>query len=158
MSMPEFPNSNRDTTQEQALTMILSSIASEEEALSRIINAQSDKLQYILNQASCCKDSYNIKDILAVNKSVTNLLEMVMQNQMILKSKMEAVLEHLPPPLPSSPDSPCTTIIPCPLPPLQRIPICNCKCKPACRSNIFIPIHLTKIISLCFIGRFKPFL
>lgn len=106
MSMPEFPKLDSDFTQEQALTMILSSIASEELALSHIIEAEGEKIQYILNQCNC-HDSDRLKDILAVNKSVTNLLEMVLQNQMILKNKMEKVLEFIPkPPHPICPIEP----------------------------------------------------
>ena len=170
MSMPEFPKPNRDFTQEQALTMILSSIASEEEALSHIIKAEGDKLQYILNQANCCQDSYNIKDILAINKSITSLLEMVMQNQMILKSKMEAVLDHLPPsrcPIepPCSPEPPCPPMTPCCIPPCRRFheisrclsPVYNCKCTHTCEQNNCTPHYFIKVIFLCFIGRFRPY-
>ncbi len=42
MSMPELPQAP-DFTQEQALNMILSSIALEEVALSHIINAEGEK-------------------------------------------------------------------------------------------------------------------
>ena len=170
MSMPEFPKPNQDCTQEQALTMILSSIASEEEALSHIIKAEGDKLQYILNQANCCQDSYNIKDILAINKSITSLLEMVMQNQMILKSKMEAVLDHLPPSRcptepPCSPQPPCSPMTPCSILPCRRLhginrcvfPVNNCKNAYTCEHNNCAPLYFIKVISLCFIGKFRPF-
>lgn len=110
MSMPEFPKPTPDFTQEQALTMILSSIALEEVALSHIINAEGEKIQYVLNQTNCDGCSADLKDILAVNKSVTSLLEMVLQNQMVLRNKMERVLEYLPkPPSPPGPPMP-----PCP--------------------------------------------
>lgn len=58
MSMPELPKPNPDMTQEQALTMILSSIALEEVALSHIINAEGEKIQYILSRTNC--DAYPI--------------------------------------------------------------------------------------------------
>lgn len=117
MSMPELPQPNPDMTQEQALTMILSSIALEEAALSHIINAEGEKIQHMLKQIHCdqCSDFQNI---LAVNQSVTRLLEMVLQNQMILKNKMEKVLEHLPKP-PTPPAPPCPPMPPrLPYPPL----------------------------------------
>ncbi len=107
MSMPEFPKLDPDLTQEQALTMILSSIALEEVAFSHIINAEGEKIQYALGQTSCGRCPADIDDVLAVNKSVAGLLEMVMQNQLILKNKMEKVLEHLPrPPRPPEPPWP----------------------------------------------------
>ena len=48
MSMPSFPPNGADMTQEEALTMIIASIAMEELALSHILNAEGEKLQYIL--------------------------------------------------------------------------------------------------------------
>ncbi|MGI6175798.1 MAG: hypothetical protein ACOYJC_06530 [Christensenellales bacterium] len=80
MSMPEFPKPNPDLTQEQVLTMILSSIALEEVALSHIINAEGEKIQYILNKTGVHGCPADLKDIVAVNKSVTDLLEVVLQN------------------------------------------------------------------------------
>ena len=113
MSMPELPKVDPDLTREQALNMILSSIAMEEVALSHIINAEGEKIQYILSgHGNFCTDS---EDILAVNKSVTNLLEVVMQNQMLLKGKMEKVLEHLPNPSPApKPADPSPSPLPAP--------------------------------------------
>ena len=127
MSMPEIPTPNPHLTKEQALTMILSSIALEEVALSHIINAEGEKIQYILGHSPHgCRET-DVDDILAVNKSVTGLLEMVMQNQLILKNKMEKVLEYLPkppPPIPPKPPKPpCPPPPPCPpIPPIPPIP------------------------------------
>ena len=58
------------------------------------------------------------QDVLAVNKSVTALVEAVTQNQMLLKSKLEKVLEFCP--LPPPPPPPCKPEpVPCP-------PPCSC--------------------------------
>ena len=127
MSMPEFPTPNPDMTSEQALTMILSSIALEEVALSHIINAEGEKIQHVLHQAakSCCPG--DTADILAVNRSVTNMLEMVMQNQLLLKTKMDRVLDYLPRPPCPPPLPPCPPRPPCPCPPPPcepELPIC----------------------------------
>lgn len=124
MSMPVLPEPNPDFTQEQALTMILSSIALEEAALSHIMNAEGEKIQYILSRTSC--GSADVKDVLAVNKSAADLLELILQNQMILKNKMDKVLEHLPKPpdLPAPPIPPCCANPPSP-------PVSPC-CAPAC--------------------------
>ena len=46
MSMPSFPPNGADMTREEALTMIIASIAMEELALSHILNAEGEKLQY----------------------------------------------------------------------------------------------------------------
>jgi hypothetical protein len=132
MSMPKLPEPNPNFTQEQALTMILSSIALEEAALGHIMNAEGEKIQHVLNQTRCGDYTANFNNILEVNKSVANLLEMVQQNQTILKNKMEKVLEYLPKPtcLPEPPRPPipnCTTS--------NRMPACFCAVPKAYRCN-----------------------
>lgn len=118
MSMPSFPENGANMTREQALTMIIASIAMEESALSRIINAEGDKLRYILDRCreacGCCGTP---KEILEANCSVTRLLDVVAQNQMILRSKLALALNAgggcppdppCPPPCPPlPPGSPC---------------------------------------------------
>ena len=136
--MPEFPH-HTDMTREQVLNMILSSIAMEELALSHILNAEGEKIQHVLGKgcgccAGCapcnsCKTMRN-DEILAVNRSVTELLEMVMQNQLILKNKMDRVLEYLPKPLPppAPPEPPCPPDLPC------HTPWACCPMSPPCQT------------------------
>lgn len=100
MSQPKLPEVNPDITRESALNMILASIAMEELALSHIVNAEGEKLQYVLGTLDpCnrpCKDKKrDIDDILAVNDSITRLLEGVSQNEMLLKNKMDKVLQAM---------------------------------------------------------------
>ena len=106
MSMPSFPPCGEDMTKDKALTMIVASIAMEELALSHILNAEGEKLQYVLGTLpggpKTCADS---QEILAVNKSVTELLNAVMQNQILLKEKLETVLEAAG--CPPGPEPPC---------------------------------------------------
>ena len=118
MSMPSFPENGANMTREQALTMIIASIAMEESALGRVIDAEGDKLQYILDRCQescgCCGTP---KEILEVNCSVTRLLDVVAQNQMILRSKLALALNAgggCPP------DPPC----PSPCPPIPPGPPC----------------------------------
>lgn len=93
MSMPNYPTISPEITREKALNMIIASIAMEELGLSHIINAEGEKLQYVLgtlpNQYGSCA---SVKDVLDVNKSITELLETVMENQILLKNKLEKVL------------------------------------------------------------------
>lgn len=112
MSMPSFPPCGANMTKDEALTMIIASIAMEELALSHIVNAEGEKLQYVLGtlpggRKSCASP----QEILAVNKSVKELLDTVMQNQMLLKGKLEKALEagghaHTPAPNPPCPCEP----------------------------------------------------
>lgn len=96
MSMPKFPEVDPEITCDSALNMILTSIAMEELALSHIINAEGEKLQYVLGTLeTTCGREFDIEEILAVNKSITCLLDSVSQNQMILKNKMDKAIDAL---------------------------------------------------------------
>ena len=93
MSQPTFP-ANPEITRDDALNMILASIAMEELGLSHIINAEGEKLQYILEMFTCCDDiDVSVDKILEVNNSITRLLDSVMQNQICLKGEMDKVLD-----------------------------------------------------------------
>ncbi len=121
MSLPKLPEPNPNLTQEQALLMILSSIALEEAALGHIMNAEGEKIQHVLNQTHCGDYSANFNNILEVNKSAANLLEMVQQNQIILKNKMEKILGYLPKPT-CLPEPPGTSIPETVIP--GKMPVC----------------------------------
>jgi len=99
MSMPSFPKVDMDITHENAINMILTSIAMEELALSHIMNAEGEKLQYVLKHLESACDvsdnSFAVDKLLAVNASVANLLDSVSQNQMLLKGKMDKALNSL---------------------------------------------------------------
>lgn len=73
--------------------MILASIAMEELGLSHIINAEGEKLQHVLGKhTDCGAPVIPVDQILEVNKSIKCLLDSVMQNQILLRSKMSEVL------------------------------------------------------------------
>ena len=127
MSMPSFPKDGANMTREQALTMVVASIAMEESALSRIMDAEGDKLRYILDRCrEACGCPETPKEILEANESVTRLLDAVAQNQTILRNKLALALEaggccppdspcpppH--PPMPPCPPAPCPPAPPCP--------------------------------------------
>ena len=90
-------------TREEALTMIIACIAMEELALSHILNAGGEHLQFILGTLP----GTSSQDVLAAHKSITALIEAVTHNQMLLKNKLDHVLEFVPhPPEPSQPAFP----------------------------------------------------
>lgn len=135
MSMPSFPPNGADMTREEALTMIIASIAMEELALSHILNAEGEKLQFILGTlpgtTGPCACS---QDVLAVNKSVTALVEAVSQNQMLLKNKLDRVLEFCPQPPACGPGT-----CPAPCPPPCRPDPCPPPCPPPCPAACTFP-------------------
>lgn len=92
MSQPSFP-SNPDITRDDAVNQILSSVAMEELGLSHIINAEGEKLQYILGTLpGVTGPAATIEDLLDANESVQNLLQNASYNQLLLRSKMQQAL------------------------------------------------------------------
>lgn len=91
MSIPKFPNTLIERN--QALNEIVSSIAYEELGLSHIINAEGEKLQYLLGTLpGLSGGAATTEDVLDANESVRNLLEQLYSNQMILNGKLQSAL------------------------------------------------------------------
>jgi hypothetical protein len=93
MSMPSFPVVDPPIDREDAVNQILSSIAMEELGLSHILNAEGEKLQYILGTLPGLNGPpATVSDVLAANESVRGLLETTVQNQLFLRAKMQGAL------------------------------------------------------------------
>jgi len=94
MSMPKFPTNIDGLTRENVINQILSSIAMEELALSHILNAEGEKIQYVLGtlDGNVLSEAPSIEQVLAVNQSVRRLLETTSRLQMILSGKMTDAL------------------------------------------------------------------
>lgn len=104
--MPTFPE-RPDLDMETALAQVVSSIAMEELALSHIINAEGEKIQYALgtlypttrgnsSQGNLCGGachSHTLEEILEVNESVKDMLSTVSMNQMFLFAKMTSAMD-----------------------------------------------------------------
>lgn len=98
MSLPNIPNINPiiDLDIEKSVNMLLSSIALEEIGLSHIVNAEAEKIQYILGtleSETCKKTSYSLEDILRVNRSIDRTLNGVLKNQILLHTKLEDTID-----------------------------------------------------------------
>ena len=107
MSLPSFPNIDPPIKREDAVNQILSSIAMEELGMSHILNAEGEKLQYILGTLpSLSGPAATVKDVLDANGSVKALLETTAQNQLLLKSKMQCALDTTPAQGPAGPAGP----------------------------------------------------
>ena len=93
MSLPTFP-ATTGLTRENAINQILSSIAMEELAISHILNAEGEKIQYALGtlEGASPPEPPTIEQVLQVNDSVKSMLEASMNNQMVLNNKMDAAL------------------------------------------------------------------
>ncbi len=94
MGMPEIVGG--DSTQEQALTDLLVSIALEETALAHLINAEAEKVQAVVNGenvTNVVNGENNTDDLLEINESVRKVMITAIKMQMLLQFKLEQVLD-----------------------------------------------------------------
>lgn len=70
-------------TREESVADIISSIAAEESAIAHILNAESEKLQTIIDMSGVTAE-----DLLAANRSVKATVDAVIQLELALKNKL----------------------------------------------------------------------
>ncbi|MBT2287722.1 hypothetical protein J7E73_00995 [Paenibacillus albidus] len=109
MSYPTVPNITPTITVDRgdAINLLLISIAMEEIGLSHIINAEAEKIQYVLGTLPGITRPSTVEDILLVNKDVRATLSEVIRKEMLLQMKLETILDSVNLP------NPCVTH-PCP--------------------------------------------
>ncbi|MCM3693944.1 hypothetical protein [Neobacillus niacini] len=110
MSFPNIPNITPliSVTTEQTVPLLLASIALEELALAHIMNAEAEKLQFVLGTLDDTGVTFSpaevsLGDLLDVNTSVQRTLRDVIKKEMLLEFKFENILDligTLPPPEP----------------------------------------------------------
>ena len=93
MSMPSFPNVDPPIQREDAVNQILSSIAMEELSLSHILNAEGEKLQYVLGTLPGLDEAAALEEVIRVNQSVQDTLSGIVEQQMVLSAKLAAALK-----------------------------------------------------------------
>lgn len=91
----------------------------EEISLSKLMDAETDKIKYITQMRERCRAD----DLLSVNSSVNSTLMNMIKLQMLLQFKLENVERLLPPKPPCPPEPPCPPP-PCPPPPSPPCPPC----------------------------------
>jgi hypothetical protein len=91
MSFPQFP-STPDLTREDAINQVIASIASEELALSHIINAEGEKIQYAIGSIPGLPEASTIAEVSEVNNSAVNMLGTILENQIVLTGKLTQAL------------------------------------------------------------------
>jgi len=66
----------------------------EELALSHVINAEGEKIQYVLGSLKDAKrHDATVEDALAVNSSATKMLETIIKYELLLKNKLDRALD-----------------------------------------------------------------
>lgn len=97
MSQANIPDINPEITltRDDAINLLLSSIALEEIGLSHIVNAEGEKIQFALGTLAGVTGpgpATTIADILAVNQSVQATLDTVVKKELLLDSKLKNVI------------------------------------------------------------------
>ena len=82
-----------DFSREDAINQVISSIASEELALSHIINAEGEKIQYAIGSIPGLPESATVGEVAEINDSVGDSLGSVLENQVILAGKLIEALQ-----------------------------------------------------------------
>src|SRR5690625_4117381 len=95
VSMPTIPNITPEIslTREDAIVLLLSSIAREEMALAHIMNAEAEKLQYVLGMLDGRGPSHTLADVMKVNESVLRMMNAVTVKEVLLQLKLSNVME-----------------------------------------------------------------
>ena len=106
MSLPTFPQINPPLTREGSLNEIISSIAAEELSLSHILNAEGEKLQYVLGTLPGLGEAAAFEEVMDVNRSVQDTLSDVMEQQALLTAKLSAAMKAPVLPGPAGPAGP----------------------------------------------------
>ncbi|MEG2322709.1 MAG: hypothetical protein RSB71_04450 [Bacilli bacterium] len=88
MSMPIIKPST--ITRGDAIGNIIESIANEESSISHILNAESEKLNTVINTPDVTP-----KDLLTINKSVKNTVDKVIDLELSLKNKLNLFINEI---------------------------------------------------------------
>lgn len=91
MSFPNIPDINPNITidREDVINLLLASIAFEELGLAHMINAEAEKIQFVL----AADPPPTMQDIITINRSVERTLRSVIKKEMLLQFKLEDVLQ-----------------------------------------------------------------
>ncbi|MED1945087.1 MULTISPECIES: hypothetical protein [Brevibacillus] len=94
MSQANIPNITPaiTVTRDDAINLLLTSIAIEELSLGHIIHAEAEKLQYAIGTLPGLTVPASISDLLLVNASVRQTLQDVARKEMLLQSKLDNIL------------------------------------------------------------------
>ena len=96
LSFPNIPNVTPSITlsREEAVNLLLASIAFEELGLAHVINAEAEKIQAAVGTLpESDVAATTISELLAINESANSVLKTALKQQMLLQFKMEDVLD-----------------------------------------------------------------
>ena len=99
MSMPTIPDIRPEINidRNKSIDLIIASVALEELGLAHLINAEAEKIQFVLGTLDKDRDDrkkpVTIDDLLDINKSVEKVLKKVIAKEILLGFKLENALE-----------------------------------------------------------------
>ncbi|WP_127585514.1 hypothetical protein [Paenibacillus koleovorans] len=99
MSQANIPNITPSITITitDAVNLLLASIALEELALAHIVNAEAEKIQFVLGTLGTgVTPAPTISQLLLVNDSVRRTMQDVIKKEMLLQFKLENIITGLP--------------------------------------------------------------
>ena len=108
MSLQDIPdvNTSVDYSREDSTNLLLASIAFEEFGLARLIDAEAEKIQYVLGTSKDhprkCPPA-TLEEILAVNRTVDQTLRDIIKKEILLQLKLESILDSEKHPKPRPP-------------------------------------------------------
>lgn len=97
MSFPTIPNITPTISinREEAINLLLASIALEELGLAHIINAEAEKIQFVIGTLNGVHVTPTVADLVAIDNTVNNTLKTVIKKEMLLQFKLEEILGNL---------------------------------------------------------------
>jgi len=96
VSFPNIPDINPsiDINREDVINLLLASVGLEELSLAHILNAEAEKLQWVLGTLSSSSNAnLTEENLLAINNSVNKTLKTVVKNEMLLQFKLENIMD-----------------------------------------------------------------
>ncbi|WP_209971678.1 hypothetical protein [Paenibacillus eucommiae] len=99
MSQPAIPNITPiiSITMGQSVSLLLASIAFEELALASILNAEAEKIQYVVGTLGHgLVPPATITNLLEIDESVRKTMNDVIRTEILLQGKLEQILSSLP--------------------------------------------------------------
>lgn len=93
MTIPNFQDfkPEGDLSLEDAISLVMSSVAMEEISLSKLIDAETNKLLHIVNKEDSC-----LKDIVLLNNSIDRTVKDITKLEILLQHKLESISAMLP--------------------------------------------------------------
>lgn len=94
MSFPNIPNitPSISISRGDVINLLLASIALEELGLAHIVNAEAEKIQFVVGTLSGPHGTPSIADLIAIDQSVQTTLKDVIKKEMLLEFKLDEVL------------------------------------------------------------------